>query len=825
MNVVKNQLVTGAGEHHVLMWPSETEGYVDRKDGEKADFAITMGNYLPKDLSLANVNVQVGKGLRERDTGAGASVGIHTPFGDAMIDTQGAAYAQGSMGASGAALAALAAFPKELNHDHLEDMRFLADRAGIRANGQSTRNALAYDTTDGRGWDVYVWRTEAGSLGGADIRIALNRARTLADYAYTTSNGSAQLTFGKRGADKDQLLETIVRNASGTYNPQSRTNVDFSAGACVADAATLCIQQNRFEIKTAWRDFEGNTGVGYATKLGAGSGDFWFFDPSNNELIIKVLDGTPLSGSYWVFWKALSNVEFDLSVRDTLTNQLLTYHNPSGFVPGGHLDTDTIFRPDGAGAPSQHYDTQTDLPPNGTPTVHEGNDPSLIGPCVDDGDRAKCFGNRFLVSGTWEDFQGGSGDAHVIRKSDLSGYFWFFDQNNYEVLFKVLDGKPLTPNYWVFDAGLTNVASTFTVVDKTTGNWYSQTNPSGVSFATNLDVSTILEAAQGGQPLGEIEPFIDKITFEAVAPPDTTLEQALETVHDRLGVVTQPDGSLATVPSGIVAARPDFAGRVSGASVYGVRNQWGPNGFGSAGGGFLKYARDAVTGATLRLLPADAGVGYALALDNNVTTLDPSIAHEYVRATFDGKTVTNEPSGVRYVTGFTTDAALMDALKEIYVNGGVATPQQVQSLMLIPHTTRTMACADQFLSTDCEEYSGVTVSLQPGSTEDLQVAGRFKGNAYLDIHQDERITAGQLDKRTYNADGHFSLSTFAYVGTRPASDDYFQYSNVMPFFTLQVLGNPNGGSIVPETGINGEFYSNILSSAPADWSFPLLPFE
>lgn len=803
--VVEQQIVTGAGVHHVVMWPSETEGYVDREGGEKADFALTMANYLPKDVSPANVNVQIGKGLRHRGTGPGAAVGFRTPTGDVTIDTATIPFAQGRMGTTDAGLAEYAAFPRETVEDRLQDLRFLGERLGLRAGGVGSRSALVYDHTDGRGWDVYTWRAAVGA-SDTDISIALSPDRLLTDYSCTTAG---PVTLGKRDlADRDNLLETIVCNGT----PTSRTNVSLSG--CAADATTLCLQNGLFEAKVNWQDFQGHTGQGHQTTLSNESGDFWYFSNGNNELIIKVIDATAQFGNYWVFWKALSNVKFDMTVRKTDTNQTVSYHNPLGFIPGGHLDIDTIFKSDGTGAPSRSFNTQTDLPANGTPHITEYNDPSIIGPCVEDGDRAKCFENRYRVTSTWQAFDGRTGDGHIIKKSDQSWYVWFFSPGNYELLGKNINGPD---NRWIFVTGATNAGATSTVADTATGNVYVQPNPLGENFATSLDISTILTSAASTTEASSLVPF--------AAPADTTLEGALETIHDRMTVTTNADGTFATVPEGLVVASPDFAGRISGAELYGIRAEWGPNGFGSTGGGLMKYVREAVTGATLRVLPSDSGVGYALALDNNVTTLDPSAAHEYVRVTFDGKTVSNEPAGVRYVTGFTTDAALMAALKTVY-DGGVATPQQVQSLMLIPHTTRTMACANSLFTQDCDEYSGTTVSLQPGSTEDLQVSARFKNGAYLDIHNDETYNGSSLERRLYNEEGHFSISTFGAVQTRPALADYGQFSNANPgFFALSLFGDSNGGTLFPPEGSTGQLYSSILPGAPADWSTPLLLFE
>ena len=43
-----------------------------------------------------------------------------------------------------------------------------------------------------------------------------------------------------------------------------------------------------------------------------------------------MLDGTPLNGKFWVFYGALSNVEYTMTVTDTETGEVKTYKNPSG---------------------------------------------------------------------------------------------------------------------------------------------------------------------------------------------------------------------------------------------------------------------------------------------------------------------------------------------------------------------------------------------------------------------------------------------------------------------------------------------------------------
>ncbi|MDQ2978459.1 MAG: hypothetical protein M3R62_04510, partial [Acidobacteriota bacterium] len=72
------------------------------------------------------------------------------------------------------------------------------------------------------------------------------------------------------------------------------------------------------------------TGVGTAVGLTGDTGYFWFFSSNNVELAVKVLDARGLNSRFWVFYGALSNVEYAMKVTDTLTGNVNTYSNPSG---------------------------------------------------------------------------------------------------------------------------------------------------------------------------------------------------------------------------------------------------------------------------------------------------------------------------------------------------------------------------------------------------------------------------------------------------------------------------------------------------------------
>jgi hypothetical protein len=99
---------------------------------------------------------------------------------------------------------------------------------------------------------------------------------------------------------------------------------------CTETSTDLCLNGNRFKIEARWEDFEGKTGRGRAVSLTSDTGCFWFFNSSNVELVIKVLDGRALNGHFWVFYGALSNVGYTITVTDTERNEVRTYTNPLG---------------------------------------------------------------------------------------------------------------------------------------------------------------------------------------------------------------------------------------------------------------------------------------------------------------------------------------------------------------------------------------------------------------------------------------------------------------------------------------------------------------
>ncbi len=110
---------------------------------------------------------------------------------------------------------------------------------------------------------------------------------------------------------------------------------DAEAAVCNPSPTTACIT-GRFRAEIAYETTQGGgrEGLGNAVPLaplGVQLGTlFWFFDPNNPEMLLKVLDACFLTGKYWVFASATTNVGFTLTVTDIVTGNVRVYRNTDG---------------------------------------------------------------------------------------------------------------------------------------------------------------------------------------------------------------------------------------------------------------------------------------------------------------------------------------------------------------------------------------------------------------------------------------------------------------------------------------------------------------
>ncbi len=104
------------------------------------------------------------------------------------------------------------------------------------------------------------------------------------------------------------------------------------------------------------------------------------------------------------------------------------------------------------------------------------------GDCTENATTLCLQGNRFRISATWARPNGQNGVGMGVELTDDTGYFWFFNAANVEMVLKVLRGCTSNGNYWVFAGGLTNVQVDIRVEDTLSGEVRNYRNPLRTAF-------------------------------------------------------------------------------------------------------------------------------------------------------------------------------------------------------------------------------------------------------------------------------------------------------------------------------------------------------
>ncbi len=192
--------------------------------------------------------------------------------------------------------------------------------------GALTDREYTLKVTDTRTGRVKSYRNPPGRVASvADTAAFPDTAAALAPDIEATQEAVSTADFEAF----PEAVEDLVSEAI----PAIATRADLSGAAqraaCNPSPAQLCFDGGRIRATLAW-SARGQSGAGQAVQLTGDTGYFTFFDPNNVELVVKVLNAGALNGQYWVFYGALSDVQYTLTVTDTATGRAKTYNNPQG---------------------------------------------------------------------------------------------------------------------------------------------------------------------------------------------------------------------------------------------------------------------------------------------------------------------------------------------------------------------------------------------------------------------------------------------------------------------------------------------------------------
>ncbi len=330
-------------------------------------------------------------------------------------------------------------------------------------------------------------REPAGSYGGFVTHLAgVNADGTATDlgigFTWTsTYNGVNGNVVTKKtdnsagpGSGSGGTTVTSVSNVTD-YEFSGLTVTSINGSSCVADATTLCLNNNRFAVRAT---FSAGTQA-HMVQLTPDTGYLWFFDPSNAEAVVKVINGCALDSHFWVFAGGLTNVSARITVTDTTNGRVRTYLN-SANVPFQPVQDTLAF------ATCTAADTAASALPEPGVSAEDWTrrlaGETTAAAMALASRSLRLNNNRFQVDVSWQTADGKSGAGNPVPITGDTGYFWFFNSSNVELLVKVLNGCALGGRYWVFAGGLTNVNTVITVTDTTTGVKKRYNNPQGTPF-------------------------------------------------------------------------------------------------------------------------------------------------------------------------------------------------------------------------------------------------------------------------------------------------------------------------------------------------------
>ena len=320
----------------------------------------------------------------------------------------------------------------------------------------------------------------------------------------TADATAGQATVGNLEAEAPYTFRLRARSGGkvSAWSGEVSATTGATTGACRTGEQYLCLAEGRFEVQAHWKNHlqEGDFGIATSVPIEVSdeSGMFWFFNSSNIELVVKTLDGRRNNGHYWVFFGALSNVEYWVTVRDTEGGGRRTYHNPPAencgqsdtiaFVPAATSSASAA----GDGGADQGFDlVPVSLASIDLPGVSVGQESG--GTCEASETRLCLHDGRFSVEVELvdpKDMERKAGKVVSAVGTKETGFFWFFSPTNVELAAKLLDGRGQNGKFWFLYGGLSDVEYTVTLTDTVTGGSKAYRNEAG-SLCGGIDIEAL----------------------------------------------------------------------------------------------------------------------------------------------------------------------------------------------------------------------------------------------------------------------------------------------------------------------------------------------
>ena len=356
------------------------------------------------------------------------------------------------------------------------------------------------------GFEVQI--RQAGSGWRRDRTVPANT--TTADVTGLTPGGRYDFrvrSFNDAGGSPSNVVTIVLPSAEFTDCVPTSPQIVFDHGYSVS----MCIEYEK-EGETVQAD-----AVDYV--LGSReSGLLYFFDEDNSEVLIKVLDACNENGHRWVFVAPVTTLAFNLYVDETATGERWEHRNPRGGTTATTKSDLTAFPCSSAASASAVADgghagdgiDGVDLVDAGfslspaPSTASTAVDPAPRSPVrvslpVGAGGVAECepqpvrtLRGGYTVNMCVEHIRNDETVVEVVKDYELdseqSAILYFFDENNAEVLIKVLDACNENGHRWVFVAPVTTLAFNLSIEPPGGGKPWTHENRLNQTAAAKSDL-------------------------------------------------------------------------------------------------------------------------------------------------------------------------------------------------------------------------------------------------------------------------------------------------------------------------------------------------
>lgn len=296
-------------------------------------------------------------------------------------------------------------------------------------------------------------------------RPLLDQLRTITSPA--TASDPVGDTFGP---DPQTDATSLSATFGGGFLEISAT---FATTISVPDSGMANALTGFIDLDT---DQNGNTGrvshVDFFNDESAGLGNEFFVDLFSYSSVdgqVQLVDDSDQSVAALVPMTVTAN---SFSVRIPLSTLGDDGRVDTAIIVGNDFDNTDVVPNQGsvASTPGQVA--------GGCTPVNTGNTTA----CVPDGQTLCLTDDRYEVTASFSTDQEPDGVGQAQPLTGDTGYFWFFDVENVEVVVKVLDACVVNDRFWLFAGGLTNVEVELVVRDTETGLAQICVNPPLTAF-------------------------------------------------------------------------------------------------------------------------------------------------------------------------------------------------------------------------------------------------------------------------------------------------------------------------------------------------------